>query len=240
MSSPAVIGQSVNLRAGVQLQVNYAPGRSPALVFVHGGLGNRWNWRSQFEYATTQGWTALTYDLAGHGESTPYPRYSIGRHCRDLARLLQHFQISDPILCCHSYGVPIGLEWAQRYPVGGLVLIAGGSHNLTPWWEVPLVKLLKWSDRRSDVYGAMEIFWGYDFFSRRKTERYVHIPTLVITGGRDPAFNHQMGSALASQFRFNHHLHLPKAGHGVMQDDAATVNHAIAQWVTDWEGDTRG
>ncbi len=222
----------------MQLQVNYTSGRQPALVFVHGGLGNRWNWRSQFEYAATQGWTALTYDLAGHGESTPYPRYSIGRHCRDLHRLLQHFQISAPILCCHSYGVPIGLEWAQRYPVGGLVLIAGGSHNLTPWWEFPLVKLLKWSDRQSEVYGAMEIFWGYDFFSRRKTERYIHIPTLVITGGRDPAFNAQMGAELARQFRFNHHLHFSKAGHGVMQDYAAAVNHAIAQWVAAWEGVT--
>lgn len=232
-------GQPINLRPGVHLRVDYIKGHMPALVFVHGGMGNRWNWRSQFEYAAQQGWTALTYDLGGHGESTPYPRYSIGRHRRDLQRLLQHFEITAPILCCHSYGVPIGLEWAQRYPVQGLVLVAGGVQNLTPWWEFPLVKVLKWSDRRSDIYEAMEIFWGYDFFARRKTDRHAHVPALVITGGRDPAFNVRMGTELAAQFRFNHHLHFPRAGHSIMVEYADAVNQAIAQWVAHWERATR-
>lgn len=54
----------------------------------------------------------------------------MGRHCRDLTRLLRHFHIQSPILCCHSYGVPIGLEWARRHQVSALVAIAGGTHNL--------------------------------------------------------------------------------------------------------------
>ncbi len=133
-------GEAVSLRPGVTLRVCHTPGRSPALVFLHGGLGNRFNWRSQYEFARTNGWEALTYDLAGNGQSSPYPRYSIGRHCRDLTRLLRHFQIHNPILCCHSYGVPLGLEWAKRHPTRGLILIAGGTHNLTPWWEMVVAK----------------------------------------------------------------------------------------------------
>ncbi|MFN7678427.1 MAG: hypothetical protein ACK5QW_07515 [Cyanobacteriota bacterium] len=39
-------------------------------------------------------------------------------------------------------GVPIGLEWASRHPASGLVLIAGGSHDLDPWWEQPLMRLM--------------------------------------------------------------------------------------------------
>lgn len=140
-------GKLISLRPGVALQVCYHQGSSPPLVFLHGGLGNRFNWRCQYEFFAAQGRTVLAYDLGGHGQSTTYPRYSIGRHWRDLTRLLDNFLIQSPVLCCHSYGVPIGLEWARRYPIRGLVLVAGGTHNLAPWWEIPLMKALKWGGR---------------------------------------------------------------------------------------------
>ena len=88
-----LMGEQIHLRRGVDFQVSHHPGKPPALVFLHGGLGNRFNWRWQYEFAVAQGWEALAYDLAGHGQSPPYPRYSIGRHCRDLTRLLDRFSI---------------------------------------------------------------------------------------------------------------------------------------------------
>ncbi len=100
----------VPIRKGVELAVSAQEGDAPERVVLHGGLSNRFNWRSQFAWAQQHGWRALAYDLAGHGSSSPYRRYSIGRHCRDLSRLLDHLTITAPILCCNSYGVPIGLE----------------------------------------------------------------------------------------------------------------------------------
>ena len=146
-SQDSLVGQILHLRRGVNLQVCHSPGQSPAMVFLHGGMGNRLNWRSQYDFFQRQGREVLAYDLAGHGQSSPYPRYSIGRHRRDLTRLLHRYHITAPVLCCHSYGVPIGLEWARRHPVSALVFIAGGTHNLTPWWEVPLMKFLAWGGR---------------------------------------------------------------------------------------------
>jgi pimeloyl-ACP methyl ester carboxylesterase len=140
-------GTIIHLRQGVELQVSHKPGKSPALVFLHGGMGNRFNLRSQYEFFHAQGREVLAYDLAGHGQSSPYKRYSIGRHRRDLTRLLNYLEISEPILCCHSYGVPIGLEWIRRHRVRGLIAIAGGTHNLAPWWEIPSMKLLAWGGR---------------------------------------------------------------------------------------------
>jgi pimeloyl-ACP methyl ester carboxylesterase len=122
------------------LQVGHGPGNAPALVFLHGALGNRFNWRPQVEFCRERRWEWLAYDLAGHGQSSPSPRYSVGRHGRDLARLLERFAIREPLLCAHSYGVPIALEWARRRPVRGLLLIAGGTHELDPWWERPLMR----------------------------------------------------------------------------------------------------
>ena len=140
-------GKSKRLRGKIELQISYHPGNSPAIVFIHGGLGNRLNWRSQYEYFVRQGREVLAYDLAGHGESSPYPKYSMGRHRRDLTRLLKSYKIKTPILCCHSYGVPLGLEWARRHNTTALVLIAGGTHDLAPWWEIPLIKFLAWGGR---------------------------------------------------------------------------------------------
>jgi pimeloyl-ACP methyl ester carboxylesterase len=145
--SDRLTGKPLRLRPGVQLQVCHQTGTGPAIAFLHGGLGNRFNLRSQYEFAVAQGWEAIAYDLAGHGQSSPYRRYSIGRHCRDLTRLLRHFHIQCPILFAHSYGVPIALEWCQRHPVSGLVLVAGGTHDLDPWWEVPLMQSLAWGGR---------------------------------------------------------------------------------------------
>jgi pimeloyl-ACP methyl ester carboxylesterase len=138
----ALIGSTIHLRRGVDLQVCHSPGVTPAVVFLHGGTGNRFNFRVQYEFAKNQGWEVLAYDLAGHGQSTRYSRYSIGRHCRDLQRLLHRFNIESPILCCHSYGVPIGLEFAQHHAVSAIIAIAGGTHDLAPWWEIPLMKLM--------------------------------------------------------------------------------------------------
>jgi pimeloyl-ACP methyl ester carboxylesterase len=160
------MGKLLRLRPGVQLQVCHHAGTQPAIAFLHGGLGNRFNVRSQYEFAVNQGWEAIAYDLAGHGQSSPYARYSIGRHCRDLTRLLRHFHIQRPILFAHSYGVPIALEWCQRHPVAGLVLVAGGTHDLDPWWEVPLMQSLAWGGRH-----LFRLNWMQQWVARASSDR---------------------------------------------------------------------
>jgi pimeloyl-ACP methyl ester carboxylesterase len=252
----------------VTLQTCYSPGRDPALVFLHGGLGNRFNWRCQYEFALAQGWAVLAYDLAGHGQSSSYRNYSIGRHCRDLSRLLQQVGIQSPILCCHSYGVPLGLEWVQRNPAKALILVAGGTHELDPWWEIPLTRFMgvlgrhlfrlqltqqinRWLSSRVrnasieqffrespiptdfEPYRSLEIFWGYNFFTRRKHDRHRQIPTLILTGGQDPMFSAQMGEELASHFQICKHLHYPQAGHLLMAEYPDQVNLAIRTWLTE-------
>jgi pimeloyl-ACP methyl ester carboxylesterase len=266
MIQNALAGSTIQLRQGVNLQVCHNPGVTPCVVFLHGGTGNRFNLRSQYEFAKSQGWEVLAYDLAGHGQSSPYKRYSIGRHCRDLKRLLHRYGIKSPVLCCHSYGVPIGLEFAQHHPVSGIIAIAGGTHDLAPWWEIPLMKFMTWGGRylyyfpgiqpfsnflstsyRHAVmerffaecpiptdfhaYKALEIFWDYNFFVRHPLPQNLHIPTLVITGGKDPMFTYHMGDEFTSHFLNGTHLHYPNAGHLVMAECADEVNSAIANWL---------
>jgi pimeloyl-ACP methyl ester carboxylesterase len=169
VSKDTLAGQQVHLRRGVDLQVCYSPGQSPAVVFLHGGMGNRFNLRSQYDFFQARGREVLAYDLAGHGQSTPYRRYSLGRHRRDLTRLLERFHIRNPILCCHSYGVPIGLEWVRRHPASGLIAIAGGTHNLAPWWEIPIMKFLAWGGRHFYRLPCVQQLTNY-FSSERRND----------------------------------------------------------------------
>jgi pimeloyl-ACP methyl ester carboxylesterase len=48
-------GITIQLRKGLELTVNHQPGVAPPFIFLHGGLGNRLNWRSHFAFAVAQG-----------------------------------------------------------------------------------------------------------------------------------------------------------------------------------------
>ncbi|RUR72393.1 alpha/beta fold hydrolase [Chlorogloeopsis fritschii PCC 9212] len=266
MIQDALVGSSIHLRHGVTLQVSHAQGANPAVVFIHGEMGNRFNFRFQYEFSKIQGWRVLAYDLAGNGQSSPYKRYSIGRHCRDLGRLLDRFGISSPVLCCHGSGVSIGLEFAQYRPISGIIAIAGGIHNLTPWWHIPLMKFMAFGGRYfyklpvadtlsnffsisyhhqfikqfvaesfvpTDLYAykSLEVFWNYNFFARHPAPKNLHIPALVITGGKDLMFTREMGKELAGYFPNSVHLHIKDAGHLVMAEFVELVNEAIAKWL---------
>ncbi len=52
--SDLLAGEKIHLRWNVDLQVCYSPGQTPLLVFLHDGLGNRFNWRSQDEFFQSQ------------------------------------------------------------------------------------------------------------------------------------------------------------------------------------------
>jgi pimeloyl-ACP methyl ester carboxylesterase len=216
----------------VDLKVAHAPGKSPAIVFIHGGLGSRANWCLQWEHFRSLGQEVLAYDLAGHGESGRYQRYSVSRHRRDLTRLLNHFNIDQPILCCHSYGVPIGLEWAKRHKARALIAIGGGTHNLTPWWEIPVIKffaigghyLYRWQfvqtllQSTTNPNEPLAKFYSQNsapidahpyeaieaFWSYDSQHHPLSCPVIVITGGSDPMFPPAMGHEWLANLLHSH------------------------------------
>jgi len=129
----------VEISGDVTLNTLHVSGPAPALVFVHGGLGSLWNPYPQL-HAFRGEQELLTYALAGNGESSDRPAQSIEGHVADLKHLLDAVGIERPILHGHSYGTAIAIEYAKRHPVRGLVLHAGGGHDLTPAWEKPLLR----------------------------------------------------------------------------------------------------
>jgi len=130
----------VQVSESLALETIHVDGSEPAVVFVHGGLGSLWNPYPQLDaFAGEQ--ELVTYSLAGNGNSTTRPEQSLVGHVTDLRNLLDALDVDRPIIHGHSYGTAIALEYAKRHPTAGLVLHAGGDHDLTPAWEKPLLQL---------------------------------------------------------------------------------------------------
>ena len=100
-------------------------GNGPPIVFIHGALSDHTAAYQQLE-AFSDAYTAIAYDIRGHGKSTnPYnASYSIDLLAEDLHEFVDAQGFDRPVLCGVSMGGMIAQVYASRYPdrLSGLVL----------------------------------------------------------------------------------------------------------------------
>lgn len=130
----------VEVRPGLALDTLHCDGDGPPVVFVHGGLSNLWIWFAQLDafYGDRE---MLAYSMAGNGRSDDRECHTVEGHVLDLADLLRRRDVEEPIVVGWSYGTVVALEYAKRFPVGGVLLTGGGAMDLTPRWEKPMMQL---------------------------------------------------------------------------------------------------
>jgi pimeloyl-ACP methyl ester carboxylesterase len=115
-----------------RLEYDEIPGDTPALVFLHEGLGSVALWREfPARVAAATGRRAIVYSRLGHGDSDPAPLPRTPRFMHDealgtLPALLDRLELERPVLIGHSDGASIALIHAGRAgrPLSGLVAIA--------------------------------------------------------------------------------------------------------------------
>lgn len=116
---------------GVQLEVldihPQASPNGPAVVFLHDALGSIAQWQDfpRLVAGLTQRRT-IVYNRRGHGRSSPLqtprrPDYLHREALKDLPSLLDHLEISAPILIGHSDGGSIALIYAAHHPTTALI-----------------------------------------------------------------------------------------------------------------------
>jgi pimeloyl-ACP methyl ester carboxylesterase len=113
-----------------------ASGDGPPVVFVHGALSDHSAAAQQLE-AFSDTYTAIAYDLRGHGNTTN-PRhepYSIDRLAEDLHAFVTEMGLERPVLCGVSMGGMVAQVYASRYPdrLSGLVLADTFSPAFLGW-----------------------------------------------------------------------------------------------------------
>lgn len=110
---------------GVDLAYDDA-GSGPAVVLVHGALGDRRMWDHQFAALAAAGYRVVRYDWRGYGESGD----AAGEfaHHADLLALMDALGIERAALAGNSYGGAYALDVALAAPerVTALALIAPG------------------------------------------------------------------------------------------------------------------
>lgn len=105
-------------------------GSGRAVLFTHGYQASRRMWDEQAQ-ALKDDYTAITWDLRGHGESgTPDDpaQYSHELMLGDMAALLDHAMADDAVLVGHSLGGFASLLFRLEHPerVRALVLFGSG------------------------------------------------------------------------------------------------------------------
>lgn len=99
-------------RFSVQVQ-----GEGPALLLLHGFTGSGATWTPHL--AAFEGFTTVSVDLLGHGDSdapTDSDRYRMERCVDDLATLLDHLEIGRAAVLGYSMGGRVALQFALRAP----------------------------------------------------------------------------------------------------------------------------
>jgi pimeloyl-ACP methyl ester carboxylesterase len=96
-------------------------------VFVHGFLCSHEDWRHQVKFFSRTR-EVIACDLRGHGKTPGRPQEcSIEHYGGDVAALINHLELKNPILVGHSMGCRVVLEAARLIPerIAGIVLIDG-------------------------------------------------------------------------------------------------------------------
>ena len=108
---------------GVKLHYAEA-GTGPAVVFVHGWGCDLHSWDEQIQFLQDR-FRVIAYDWRGHGRSGLTPRYPFAALGRELEGVLTALNVTRPVLCGHSMGGTIVMEYATSYsrPLAGLMLV---------------------------------------------------------------------------------------------------------------------
>lgn len=99
---------------GEYLSVWYANGSDNTIVFLHGNSACKEVFYRQMHYFYHLGYSVLALDLPGHGLSadsnTPEQTYIGSAYARLIGKVLQHFDITEPLLVGWSLGGHIAIE----------------------------------------------------------------------------------------------------------------------------------
>lgn len=151
---PVVKGEWIEVRPGRFLSLAHRPSDNAdatTVFFVHGGGGNKDQWREQWRDPRLAGYRLVAWDLLGHGVSDR-PRnaaaYAWDELVADQLAIMQRFAGPRNVLAAHSFGTALTLSALERLMVEPQPLSIDGVLLLGTQLQAPvrsnLLKLPAW------------------------------------------------------------------------------------------------
>lgn len=107
------------------LGLNYLEaGAGPTIIFLHGISGNKEIWIPQLKLFSKQ-FRTISWDARGYGQTEPIKKlFDFDQFASDLYELTKRLKLGQIILCGHSMGGRIALDFTEKHPklVNSLIL----------------------------------------------------------------------------------------------------------------------
>jgi len=240
--------------AGVRLEYLRIPGRGPAIVLLHEGLGSVSLWRDfPQRVAEATGHDVVAYSRQGYGRSSPLAAPRSVRFMHDealvvLPEVLDALEIRRPILLGHSDGGSIAIIHAggSGRDVSGLILMA--PHVMVEDISIASIAAARVAyaqgDFRArlgrhhdDVDGAFrgwnDVWLSPEFrgWSIEEYLRRIECPVLAIQGENDEYGTMEQVDRIGRAIPHARILKLARCGHSAHRDSAEEVLEAIRGFV---------
>ncbi len=149
---------------------------------MHGSGLTHIVWSLHEQFLTTAGYSVLSVDLPGHGNSEGPAIKSIEGISEWIKKCMEKLKVKEISFVGHSQGCLVGLEFASRFPnlIKSLVLV-GGSY------ELPVNQnLIDYADGGDMKSVELMMKWGYEgvkkFIGGNPVQKIINSPRQVQEG----------------------------------------------------------
>jgi len=149
---------------------------------MHGSGLTHIVWSLHETFLTSKGYSVLSVDLPGHGNSEGPAVKSIEDIAEWVKKLMEQLKVNEISFIGHSQGCLVGLEFASRFPklIKSLVLV-GGSY------ELPVnPALINYADGGDMKSVELMMKWGYEgvkkFIGGNPVQKIINSPRQVQEG----------------------------------------------------------
>ncbi len=134
----------------------WGPAGGPPVLMLHGAGQNRHAWRATAAVLAEQGWSVLTVDARGHGDSdwSQEARYDVEHMGADVLALLDRFD-QEPVVIGASMGgmAALAAQYASEVPLYRAVVLV----DIAPNFAVEgATRIVTWMAGNPDGFATLE------------------------------------------------------------------------------------
>jgi pimeloyl-ACP methyl ester carboxylesterase len=223
-------------------------GEGPAVLLLHGGLGNSNYWGHQIR-ALADNFSVTVMDTRGHGRSTlTSPKFGFNLFADDVADLLAHLGIPSVAIVGWSDGAITGLQLAITRPALVTKLFAFGANSSvsglkpggskTPVFASYIGRcaseyahLSPHPERWSQLTSGLGVMWRTQPSFTKEQLATIKPPVVVSDGEYDEIIKREHTEQISQQIPNSRLLIQPAVSHFAMLQNPTQFNQAIVEFL---------